>query len=165
MYTSIDVFKAEWANESEATLKVLTNLTDESLSTKVYDEGRSLGFLAWHVAFTVPEMMSKCGLSFENFDENASPFAKAEDILNYYKTNAESLLNNISIWDDAKLLEDIDLYGQTFKHGQVLSMLIKHEIHHRAQMTVLMRQAGLKVPGIYGPSKEEWSAYGMPPQE
>jgi len=24
---------------------------------------------------------------------------------------------------------------------------------------------GLKVPGIYGPSNEEWAAYGMPAQE
>jgi uncharacterized damage-inducible protein DinB len=42
---------------------------------------------------------------------------------------------------------------------------MKHEIHHRAQMTVLMRQAGLKVPGLYGPAKEEWSQYNMPPME
>jgi hypothetical protein len=32
-------------------------------------------------------------------------------------------------------------------------------------MTVLMRQAGLKVPGIYGPAKEEWSIYGAPVPE
>jgi len=24
-----------------------------------------------------------------------------------------------------------------------------------------MRQAGLKVPGTYGPAKEEWGAFGM----
>jgi uncharacterized damage-inducible protein DinB len=46
-----------------------------------------------------------------------------------------------------------------------LQALISHEIHHRGQMTVLMRQAGLKVPGIYGPAREEWAAYGMPAQE
>ncbi|MCK4657684.1 MAG: hypothetical protein KAT85_11650, partial [candidate division Zixibacteria bacterium] len=34
-------------------------------------------------------------------------------------------------------------------------------IHHRGQMTVLMRQAGLKVPGVYGPSMEEWEHFGM----
>jgi uncharacterized damage-inducible protein DinB len=32
-------------------------------------------------------------------------------------------------------------------------------------MTVLMRQAGLPVPGLYGPSKEEWAAMGMSPME
>jgi hypothetical protein len=32
-------------------------------------------------------------------------------------------------------------------------------------MTVLMRQAGLVVPGVYGPAREEWAVYGMPTQE
>jgi uncharacterized damage-inducible protein DinB len=40
-------------------------------------------------------------------------------------------------------------------------VLVTHQTHHRAQMTVLMRQAGLQVPGIYGPVKEGWAAYGM----
>jgi uncharacterized damage-inducible protein DinB len=31
-------------------------------------------------------------------------------------------------------------------------------------MMMLMRQAGLTVPGIYGPAYEEWAAYNMPPQ-
>jgi hypothetical protein len=30
---------------------------------------------------------------------------------------------------------------------------------------VLMRQAGLNVPGVYGPSREEWTAYNMPTQD
>jgi len=53
------------------------------------------------------------------------------------------------------------LGGQTWKQGDVLSSLILHQAHHRGQMTVLMRQAGLAVPGIYGPAKEEWAAMGM----
>ena len=32
--------------------------------------------------------------------------------------------------------------------------LINHQNHHRGQMTVLMRQAGLTVPGVYGPAKK-----------
>ena len=30
-------------------------------------------------------------------------------------------------------------------------------------MTVLMREAGLDVPGIYGPARQEWAAFGMQP--
>jgi len=44
-----------------------------------------------------------------------------------------------------------------------LQVLVVHQAHHRGQMTVLMRQAGLKVPGVYGPAREEWTAYGMQP--
>ena len=47
----------------------------------------------------------------------------------------------------------------------VLISLVRHQAHHRAQMTVLMRQAGLAVPGIYGPAREEWAAMGMEPQQ
>jgi hypothetical protein len=31
-------------------------------------------------------------------------------------------------------------------------------------MTVLMRQAGLRVPGVCGPSLEEWALFGAPAQ-
>ena len=43
-----------------------------------------------------------------------------------------------------------------------LQILLFHQTHHRGQMTVLMRQAGLPVPGMYGPAKEDWAKYGMP---
>ena len=55
------------------------------------------------------------------------------------------------------------MYGATWPRSFTLFVLIGHEIHHRGQMTVLMRQAGLKVPGIYGPSYEEWVNYKMQP--
>jgi uncharacterized damage-inducible protein DinB len=68
-------------------------------------------------------------------------------------------------WSDETLQIEDDMYGEMWKRGKTLGSLINHEIHHRGQMTVLMRQAGLKVPGIYGPSKDEWAQYGMKPPE
>jgi uncharacterized damage-inducible protein DinB len=57
------------------------------------------------------------------------------------------------------------MYGEKWKLGKILFSLVTHQAHHRAQMTVLIRFVGLKVPGIYGPSKEEWAAFGMPAME
>ena len=54
------------------------------------------------------------------------------------------------------------MYGESWTVGFTLLALITHQAHHRGQMTVLMRQAGLTVPGIYGPAREEWASYGMP---
>jgi uncharacterized damage-inducible protein DinB len=54
------------------------------------------------------------------------------------------------------------MFGQfEWAKGFSLSMLINHQIHHRGQMTILMRQANLIVTGVYGPAKEEWSQMGM----
>ncbi|MDF2679153.1 MAG: DinB family protein, partial [Brevibacillus sp.] len=64
-------------------------------------------------------------------------------------------------WTDHTLQERIEFIGQQMPNGSLLMFLIQHQSHHRGQMTVLMRQAGLTVPGIFGPSKEEWAKFGM----
>jgi uncharacterized damage-inducible protein DinB len=38
---------------------------------------------------------------------------------------------------------------------RILHALVLHQVHNRGQMTVLMRQAGLVLPGVYGPTREE----------
>jgi uncharacterized damage-inducible protein DinB len=40
--------------------------------------------------------------------------------------------------------------------------LVHHEIHHRGQMRVLMRQAGLRPSAMHGPVREDWAAMGVP---
>jgi len=164
MYRSIDDFLNAWAYESSSTLKVLQNLTDESLDQRVTPDGRSLGFIAWHTAITIPELMGKTGLKVNGPAEDAPVPANAADIASGYKEAAESLASELKQhWNDSMLEEEDDMYGEPWKKGQSLTNLIMHQAHHRGQMTVLMRQAGLIVPGFYGPAKEEWTAMGMEP--
>ena len=64
------------------------------------------------------------------------------------------------------MLDDkVKMFGQVWKRSELLSSLVRHQVHHRGQMTILMRQAGLKVPGVYGPAREEWAKMGMPPMK
>lgn len=161
---SINDFSSSWKYESGATIKVFGNLTNESLNQKVIENGRSLGFIAWHITISIGEMMSKAGLSFENFDENAPVPADVEKIKSEYEKLSAKMSSQVERdWNDGMLNDELNMYGQVWKRGDVLASLLAHQTHHRGQMTVLMRQAGLKVPGVYGPSKEEWAAYGMEP--
>jgi uncharacterized damage-inducible protein DinB len=83
-----------------------------------------------------------------------------------YKRTSDGMIKEISEkWKDETLLAEDDMYGEMWKKGKTLSVLITHQIHHRGQLTIVMRLAGLKVPGVYGPAKEEWVNYGMKPQE
>ena len=66
-------------------------------------------------------------------------------------------------WRDKTLLQADDLYGEKWPRGNTLYALVSHEIHHVGQMTVLLRQSKAKVPGLFGPSKEEWKKMGMKP--
>jgi uncharacterized damage-inducible protein DinB len=166
MYRTISDFTLDWAYESGATLKVLQSLTDESLHQKVTPDGRSLGFLAWHLVLTLSEMGSKMGLQITGPAEDSEQPECASEIATAYDISAKSVAQVIrTSWSDAFLDEKIPMYGDVWKRGFSLGTLVKHQAHHRAQMTVLMRQAGLLVPGVYGPSREEWAAMGILPHK
>lgn len=161
---SIDDFAGAWAYESQATQKALALLTDASLAQKVTPTGRSLGFLAWHIVTTIPEMLGQAGLKPAGPAHDAPVPTSARAIAQAYEKAAQSLVPAVrAAWKDAMLTDSIPMYGEQWPRAQVLGSLLFHEAHHRGQMTVLMRQAGLKVPGIYGPAQEEWAAMGMQP--
>lgn len=165
MYTTISKFLKDWEYESKATVKILDALTDESLNQKVIPDGRSLGFLAWHIIQTFPEMMGKTGLKIEGSDKDKMP-STAKNLKEAYESTSKSFVEQLEKnWNDDSLKIEDDMYGEKWARGITLLILILHQTHHRGQMSVLMRQAGLKVPGIYGPAKEEWAAYGMEPEK
>lgn len=164
MFRRIDDFVSSWAWESERTSQVLANLTDAALEMRTEPEGRTLGFLAWHIVTTMPEMLQHAGLPVVGPGSDAPAPPSVRAIAHEYGRLSISVPSAVrGKWSDAALGEAIPMYGQTWSRGQVLASLLLHQTHHRGQMTVLMRQAGLRVPGIYGPSREEWVAMGQAP--
>jgi len=162
MFTKLDDFFASHQQASEATIKLLDNLTDESLGQAIAPGHRTLGQVAWHIATTIPEMMRRTGLELSVLDHETPPPATAKEILDAYRRANTELREVLKReWSDAQLLETDDMYGEQWARGLTLRILLDHEAHHRGQLTVLMRQAGLTVPGIYGPAKEEWARFGM----
>ena len=163
MYRKIKDFQNSWAYETEVTTKLFNNLTDESLNQKVAEDGRTLGFVAWHIVLTLGEMLEKVGLTIDCPPEDAGVPASAKEITETFEKAATSVGEEVGKnWTDETLEIEDEMYGMTWKRGTTLSLLINHQAHHRGQMTVLMRQAGVPVVGVYGPAKEEWKAAGMP---
>jgi uncharacterized damage-inducible protein DinB len=164
MFTRIADFEAAWTYESGATAKLLAKLTDASLTQRVTPQNATLGWEAWHTALSVQEMCKRMGLKIEGPGHDAPVPAKASDITATYEKASKSLLEQMKgSWKDETLNVEDDMYGEKWKRGATLLVLLLHQAHHRGQVVVLMRQAGLPVTGIYGPAKEEWAAMGMHP--
>jgi len=162
MIKTVEDFEKLWIQESAITLSALKALTDDSLSQSIVDGHRTIGRIIWHIVTTIPEMTERIGLKLEGPSANSPVPDNVEEIKNGYLQVSKSLLEIIkSKWTDEMFDLEDDMYGEKWKRGFTFQVLILHQVHHRAQMTVLMRQAGLQVPNLYGPSKEAWSSMGM----
>jgi len=168
MFRRMDDFCEAWKTEAKATLAVFEAIPDANLDQAVAEGHRTLRRMAWHLVETLIEMPGRLGLAIEGkqFMEGPSigppPATMAELRAAYAAANA-SLVAGLASWDDAQLEKVDDMYGEPWMRGKSLFVLLVHQTHHRGQMTVLMRQAGLRVPECYGPAKEGWGAYGAQP--
>ncbi|MBI5472281.1 MAG: DinB family protein [Ignavibacteriae bacterium] len=164
MIRTISDFEHLWSRELENTQKVFKHLTNESLTKVVHPDVRTLGRLSWHIVTTIPEMTGHLGVTTSGPKQDDPIPATAKEILKGYSDAAVSLLEDVKKnWTDATLEVVDDMYGEKWKRGFSLQGFVIHEVHHRAEMIVLMRVLGLSVPGVYGPTREEWAQYGMQP--
>ena len=162
MIHSIEEFLTDWGHESNSTQKILDAITEESLNLQINNDYRTLATLAGHIVTSLHEMLSRTGLDFVGADHESQVPLTAKEIADGYRTSSQNMIKAIQEqWTDESLKEIDDMYGEQWPKGLTLSVLSKHQIHHRGQLTVLMRLAGVRVPGVYGPSREEWAEIGM----
>jgi uncharacterized damage-inducible protein DinB len=159
MYRSAKEFVDDWTRESGISLNVERALTDASLSQKTDPEGRTLGQLAWHMVIMIGMTGSAVGLEIDAPPRGTEPPTSAAGIADAYEKAARSMGEQAAKrLKDEQLGAEIPLFGRTMSRASALHGLVRHQIHHRGQMTVLGRQAGIVVPGVYGPSREESAA-------
>ena len=161
MFRQINDFIKAFEYEYASTLKVFKNISNEALLARPHYNIRSIQRLVWHITVTPGEMLGKAGLNISGPEEHSTAPNDIAEICRAYETTAASVLEQVKQWSDADLDTEVNMYGEAWSKGTILTVLIKHEAHHRGQLTVLMRLSGLAVPGVYGPSKEEWAAWNM----
>lgn len=169
MFRTIEDFSRAWTYERAKTLGVIAAIPNAKLATPTGDAHRNLGQLAWHLVESCVELPGHLGLKPQGPPLNEDGFiadpvaSKTDKIHASYAMASASVAEKVAKhWRDADLLKEEPIYGETWKRGYALYILVTHQAHHRGQMTVLMRQAGLTVPEVYGPTKEQWAGYGKP---
>ncbi|AOM81865.1 DinB family protein [Salisediminibacterium beveridgei] len=158
MYRRINDFRLDWLASVNKAEQVIDTITDETMDQAMEAGHNTLGSLAWHLtqsAFGIGRML-EVPVKPPAAEEQPKT---AEELLAHYHNTAESLELGILQHVKDDMLEDrVHFAGEEMAKGQLLRMIIDHQTHHIGQMTVLLRQAGLKVPGIMGPTKEDIEA-------
>lgn len=162
MITAIQQFIDIWESETASTLVCFSKLTDESLNRELLHGYRTINRIANHIVDCAASIPHAAGLEL-TYEKQHYPTVQA--LAEAYTKATDKVKEAVLVWSDEDLQQEIPMYGETWKKGFALWITVTHQVHHRGQLTVLMRMAGLEVPGIYGPAKEQWEAMNLPPAD
>ncbi|MBX8945459.1 MULTISPECIES: DinB family protein [Lysinibacillus] len=154
MYRHVDDFLQEWSNASDGTLQVLQALTDDKLQQSIVEGHSTLGWLGWHLVGAAGYFSYLAGLKVPMIRQEDPVPTTAAEIVAAYEKVANGVSEAVAKLSNEDLLEVVTGFKAPMSKGALLRVLIDHQTHHRGQMTVLLRQAGLPVPGVMGPTKE-----------
>lgn len=164
MYRKLTDFYQVWAYESESTLKLFKAIPQANFKNTGTESIRSIARLSWHITESIAEMFHHAGISVDGIADASKEPNDVQKLIAEYERSSKSLVEKLKEqWSDAELEDKVNMYGDQWEKGMVLCVLVRHQAHHRGQLTILMREEGLVVPGMYGPAKEEWVAMGMDP--
>ena len=160
--STIELLLQELEQEAQTTRRVLERVPGNRLAWKPHDKSMSLGQLALHVA-TVPGAIAEISrvspFPLPKFEQpSAGSAAELVPALDQSIAKAREILRGM---DDAALSKmwrvvDGDREVMAIPVGAMFrSIMLNHWYHHRGQLSVYLRQVGVPVPSIYGPSADE----------
>jgi uncharacterized damage-inducible protein DinB len=159
----IDGILQELEQETRTTRRVLERVPDNQLAWRPHEKARTLGELALHVAMVpagVAELVASPSRAQAPQFTAPSPKSVSELLpaLDRSIAKAKQVLGGM---DDATLMatwrlmrEDRELLAVP-RVAMLRSVMLNHWYHHRGQLTVYLRELGVPIPSIYGPSADE----------
>ena len=159
----IDGMLQEFEQETQTTRRVLERVPDNQLAWRPHEKARTLGELALHVAMVpggVAELVASPSPAQAPQFTDPSPTSASELIpaLDQSIAKVKEVLGGM---DDAALMAtwrlmqgDRELLAVP-RVAMLRSVMLNHWYHHRGQLTVYLRELGVPIPSIYGPSADE----------
>jgi uncharacterized damage-inducible protein DinB len=154
---------AELEFELISTKKLLESVPADKLDWQPHAKARSLGELALHVA-TVPgrylTFATEGNTTVQALTERTHPKNKAEILESFERSvlKANEILSKTIDSLDTKswnLLTDNKVIFTLPVPMFTRLLIFNHLVHHRGQLSSYLRQLGVLIPSIYGPSADE----------
>jgi uncharacterized damage-inducible protein DinB len=113
--------------------------------------------LAWHIASA--ELFFLTGVLNAEFKSGESGVPdgvrSGADVVAWYEANLPAAIEAVKAMPGEALVKSVDFFGMMQAPAVAyLSLMLRHGIHHRGQLSAYLRPMGAKVPGIYGPSAD-----------
>ena len=158
----IDGLLQELGEEAKTTRRVLERVPDDKLTWRPHDKARTLGELALHVAIvpgSVAEIAAQSQVQAPQFID-PSPRSASELVpaLDQSIAKAKQVLGGMDDGTATATWRMMRGERELFAVPRIAllrSIMLNHWYHHRGQLTVYLKQLGVAIPSIYGPSADE----------
>jgi uncharacterized damage-inducible protein DinB len=156
--TIADFLIGDFEHEMQTTLRVIEAVPDGHLEYQPDPKSKTALGLIRHIPLE-DEWLLNCIANGEFVpapdQSDACGIMKPADAIAQYKVKVPAALDRVRAMSGEQLAGVIDMFG-VIKMPAVnfLGLTIKHEVHHRGQLSSYLRAMGGKIPGIYGPSAD-----------
>jgi uncharacterized damage-inducible protein DinB len=153
----------EFDHEMATTRKMLERFPEDKAEWRPHDTCMTLGRLAGHVSELAGWVVPTIHQDKLTLDPNYKPnvVTSREATLKQFDETVKTSRAALAGASDEALMKpwSLEAGGKTVltlpKVAVLRSFVMNHMIHHRGQLAAFYRIAGVPVPSIYGPSKDE----------
>lgn len=151
--------------EAQATRRVLEALPEDGFDWQPHEKSYTLGTLASHIAEAPSwvDSMMEDELDFAAMAEgDYTPFVAGStaELLETLERNAKGFEAALTGRDDEFQSSEWTMRrGEKIllslpRHAAIRSIILRHIVHHRGQITVYLRLMGVPVPPTFGPTAD-----------
>lgn len=146
---------ADYEREMATTRAVIAAIPEGKQEYSPDTRSMSAIDLAWHIASadcwfltSVIEGQFKAGES-----KRPDTIKTGADVIAWYDSNLPGVIERAKALDGEAKAKSLDFFGMMQAPAAAfISLMLRHSIHHRGQLSAYLRPMGAKVPDIYGPS-------------
>lgn len=153
MSRRVAALREDFAEEARHTERML--LAAEAVAPGTHCGGRTVEDLAVHLVVSPGRILAFTGLDPDEILPRDLELSATSAVAAYRAMRAtfdHLLAEGLTA---ARLEEVVTVYDQAWTRARTLDIVLRHEIHHRAQLGALLRHAGAFVPATYGPSADD----------
>lgn len=147
--TSMDKFIKDWLSHRKVLHEMLEEVTTEQLSMKPWETGMSLSGLVLHITGAMGMFASTVKNGAYTPSGQPKPFETIEELKANIAADTEQTEAILRSITPEQLEQSIDFFGNAAPGSILLQNAKDHEIHHKGQLFVYLRLAGIEKLPFY----------------
>lgn len=142
--SEINEIIASWRSHRNVLHGLLDRASTDSLGLKPWEKAMSLSELALHIVGSMDMFVRLVKNGAYTPGEKTQPVATADELRARVATRTEESEANLRSLSPEQLDATLDFFGAKLTGRQLLRRAIDHEIHHKGQLFIYLRMAGVE---------------------